>query len=666
MYLSAVHIKNYRCFADQRIDFRPGVNVLIGENNAGKTTVLSALGLVLDQEHRPRLTFFDFHQIVKDRKVAPRIEVTVSFRSNEEDTIEDKALVAKWLTRLEPPFEAALTYSFGLEPKDEALCLKDLQALDKPAESNYQRVIEKYLPDFVARVYGGDPKNVLPAEREMVDKIDFEILDALRDAKRELFLGSNPLLKRILWQILESDQEQVKNDREFQKLAGQLGRHFRSRLSLDPLLSLVKDTGAAEGGKPTLKDEIAEDDILSALRMYVESEAMSVPAQNNGMGYNNLIYISLVLARTDMDNAAESSKRGPNSKSFPILCIEEPEAHLHPALQYKLLKHLQERVTPKKRTRQVFITTHSTHITSASSLDRLICFSTTSTGAPEVAYPGRCFSDTKEGKTSKAYVERYLDATKSDMLFAKGIIFVEGIAELLLLPVMAEQLNCSLAVHHVAIISVGGLTFKHFLPIFGAGLTPQQDSYALKRPVACLIDADCALKRSGEGTSFTKCYPFQLGRETTYEYRPKSMAVTNLETLCTGSENVLIRHTAKTLEYDLAYDNHSNVMLVTDSCTHSEELIALMNAPEKLQPAMEKKFDADELKDLSAIKDGAQWARHAVASCYLRCAEGSKGEHAFYLAQQVKQAISEGKPGITIPASIEDVIRHASRQTKRA
>jgi putative ATP-dependent endonuclease of the OLD family len=664
MYVSRIHIKNYRCFADQQIDFCPGVNVLIGENNSGKTTVLSALELVLNQEHRPRLTFFDFHQIVKDPTVPPRIEVTVTFRSDGQDTIEDKALVAKWLTKLEPPLEAALTYSYGLEPKDEVRCAKTLKALGKNGKKEYKRVIEDYLPAYVGRIYGGDPKNVLPADREMVERIDFETLDALRDAERELFLGSNPLLKRILRLLLENDKDKANNDEEFQRLSGQLGKHFSSRLSLDSLLSFVKDTGAMEGGTPTLKDEIAEDDILSALRLYVESGIMSVPAQYNGMGYNNLIYISLVLAQTDSANEADFQKRGPNSKSFPILCIEEPEAHLHPALQYKLLKHLQERVTTTNRTRQIFITTHSTHITSASGLDRLICFSATSAGTPDVAYPGRCFPNTKEGKNSKAYVERYLDATKSEILFAKGIVFVEGIAELLLLPLMAEQIACSFAEHHVAIVSVGGLTFKHFLPMFGAGLIEEKAGHAIKRPVSCLIDGDCSLNTKGEGASFQKCYPYQLNRKSNYEYRAESAAVKNLESLCASNGNILIRHTAMTLEYDIAYDNHSNATLITESCTYAEELKELMTVPANLPPALAKRFTGEQLADLNAITDEPQRERHRVASCYLASIDGSKGEHAFSLAQQVKQSTIEGKPGINIPASIEAVIRHATKQPK--
>jgi putative ATP-dependent endonuclease of the OLD family len=662
MFLASLRIKNYRCFADQTIEFCPGVNVLTGENNAGKTTVLSALGLVFDPQHRHRLTYFDFHQPSTNRTLPPSIDITAVFRSTKGDTIYDKALVAKWLTKLEPPWEATLTYTFNLDPEDDSACRVELKAISNDVEASYRRIVERFLPKYVTHVFAGDPTSVLAADREMLDKIDFRMLDALRDAERLLFSGTDPLLKYILLQVRDKGKEQIerdKSDAEFDALSAQLGKHLHSRHSLDPLLSFVTETGALEGGKPTLKDNIALDDILSVLHLYVEGTGISVPAERNGMGYNNLIYISLVLA--SIDNEADSAKSGPNAKTFPILCIEEPEAHLHPSLQYKLLKYLQTRVSPSERTKQVFITTHSTHIASASELDQIICLTLPLQGEQHVAYPGRCFPTTPEGEASKAYVQRYLDATKSNLLFAKGILLVEGIAELLLVPVLADQIDCSFATHHVAIISVGGITFKHFLPLFGAELTPDQAKYALKRPVACLIDGDCKRKEKKGGSKFIRCLPYQLGRNQTYEDRPTSESVTKLEAMSTGCNHLIVRHTTNTLEYDLAYCNHSNPILVTAACTNAKALKELMTKPTEFPESLGDSLNEEEANDLAAITDINQRERHRVATCYLRSVEDSKGEHAFALAQQLR---ANFKPGITIPRPIEDVIRHATGRHK--
>jgi len=662
MYLADIHIRNYRCFADERILFAPGVNVLLGENNGGKTTVISALSLVLDQGSRRRPQFFDFHHPPIDERVPPAITISVAFRSSDTDTVQDKALVATWLTKLDPPWEAQVTYTFMLEPDDHARCHHELSTIPAGDRVQYRRIVESFLDKYVAHTYGGNLDNRLVADRESLDKISLHSLDALRDAQRELFSGTNPLLKRLLRQVRDSGktkEEQAAKAEEFITLATALGTHMHSRISLDPLLQLVTDTGALEGGKPHLKDNLGEDDVLAALRLHVENNGVSLPAELNGLGYNNLIYISLVLA--SLDHQADPAKRGTNAVLFPILCIEEPEVHLHPALQYKLLKHIEKRVRETERDRQVFITTHSTHITSASPLDQLICLAIPEDEqTPRAAYPGKCFPDDAQGKASKAYVERYLDATKSNLLFAKGIILVEGIAEQLLLPVLADHLGCSLEEHHVALIPVGGLTFRHFLSLFGARLAAEQAVYALRRPVACLVDADPTRQPNGPNAKFHKCYPYNAAAGWTY--KPVSDVITTLTTLCAGRDNVTIAYDKKTLEYDVALHNHAQALLVTDSCTHAEALRLLFG-----DPAATPKALADQLATARAetahLPTPEDRAAHIVATCYLSSLEDAKGEHALGLAKALNDA--KGTPTLAnfvVPPAIAKAIRWATRQ----
>jgi putative ATP-dependent endonuclease of the OLD family len=663
MFLAEARIRNYRCFADQTVEFRSGVNVLLGQNNGGKTTVIKALGLVLDQKAHRRPTFFDFHHPPADWSVPPAITVTLTFRSSKNDTVEDLALVATWLTKLDPPWEAQVTYTFRLEPDQESKCKDDLAKISVRDFSAYRRAVEFHLEKYVTRTYGGAIENLMEAERESLEKITLNSLDALRDAARELLTGTDPLLKRLLKQVRDegkSDEQKAKSAEELSQLTQTLGKHITGRISLESLLQLVNDTGAVEGGKPRLADDLSEDDLLYALRLYVETNGVRIPAEQNGLGYNNLIYISLVLA--SLDHQADPARHGTNASIFPILSIEEPEAHLHPALQYKLLKHIEKRVRDTKRNRQVFITTHSTHITSASPLDQLIVFTIPDTvGGPCVAYPGKCFADDEGGKASKAYVERYLDATKSNLLFSKGIVLVEGIAEQLLLPVLAEHLGCSLEEHHVALIPVGGLTFKHFLPLFGAGLTVDQAKFSLTRPVACLVDADPSKKRTGTNEKLRNCYPYEVNQNQDYTYVPLSAAINALETQKAGRENILIEHGAKTLEYDLAFDNYTVALLVTAACTHAEPLRALLADPTKTPDELAVRIT--QVRDGTNHLSSQQRAAHVVAACYLDCIDKAKGEHALALAKALREA--KGTPallGFKVPAAIARVIRWASRQ----
>jgi putative ATP-dependent endonuclease of the OLD family len=64
-----------------------------------------------------------------------------------------------------------------------------------------------------------------------------------------------------------------------------------------------------------------------------------------------------------MQKDASGDYLGSNSKTFPILAIEEPEVHSYPAMHSKLLKFLYE--NNKEKAKQIFITTHSQSITAA-------------------------------------------------------------------------------------------------------------------------------------------------------------------------------------------------------------------------------------------------------------------------------------------------------------
>src|SRR5690606_8305620 len=132
------------------------------------------------------------------------------------------------------------------------------------------------------------------------------------------------------------------------------------------ILQYSNETGADKGGKPNFDAEITEQELLFALRLIVERSGFKLPMKNNGLGYNNLLFIALILAKMQMES---SNYMGDNAKVFPVLTIEEPEAHLHPSMQSKFLKFLNS----NEQARQIFITSHSTHITSAISLESIVC-----------------------------------------------------------------------------------------------------------------------------------------------------------------------------------------------------------------------------------------------------------------------------------------------------
>ena len=83
------------------------------------------------------------------------------------------------------------------------------------------------------------------------------------------------------------------------------------------------------------------------------------------------------------------------------------------------------------------------------------------------------------------FLERFLDATKSNLFFAKGLIFVEGDAENLLLPAFAELIGYPLHEYGVSIVNIGNTAFERYVKLFS-----RKSSDSLDLPISIVTDVD--------------------------------------------------------------------------------------------------------------------------------------------------------------------------------
>ena len=282
-----------------------------------------------------------------------------------------------------------------------------------------------------------------------------------------------------------------------------------------------------------------------------------------------------------------------------------------------------------------------------------------------VAYPGKAFNDEDKDKKSKKYVQRFLDATKSDMLFADKVILVEGIAEQLLLSIFADYMGISLEENHVAVINVGGRYFEHFLKLFD-----NKNSNAIDRKVACITDRDPERKELSGG-KYGKTYPFEYNIDSSkYEYKQNTYldkylkaADSNIRTF-TQDEKF-----GKTFEYDLVLYNTGLKILLTDSISNKEELGNLMDcynngeSIENLKLLLHKSDENERI--ISGIDDEKlDWSdndkkKAIIASRYLNSV--GKGENALELAYALKNNLdnkdTEEYYDFIVPEYIQEAIR---------
>jgi predicted ATP-dependent endonuclease of OLD family len=187
-------------------------------------------------------------------------------------------------------------------------------------------------------------------------------------------------------------------------------------------------------------------------------------------------------------------------KDFRILCLEEPEAHLHPAMQYKLFKYLRELDRTNELNQQIFVTTHSSNISAVAGIENMFMIAYcregecsdccqqslseqfTYTVLDEAENKATIEAKIADKRSAKEHLAKFLDVTRSDMLFADKVILVEGIAEKLLMPVFMNKCDCSYEDEHISIIEIGGKHFEHFVELFN------KNNVVTK--VLCITDKD--------------------------------------------------------------------------------------------------------------------------------------------------------------------------------
>ncbi|HZL10659.1 MAG TPA: AAA family ATPase [Prolixibacteraceae bacterium] len=682
MYISKIEIENFRNFKCKDITFNEGVNVIIGHNNAGKTNLIKALSLVIDCQSSKRLEVDDFnkHTSLAELKLnPPKISIAVTINKGKFEEPDDLVTIANWLTKLDSDYEALLTYEFFLPEKerpkyDDAIAEitdDDPKALDKIWKFLKQDFIRLY----TYKIWGGNISNQSVADGDSLQKFDFQFLDAIRDVERDMLTGRNTLLRDVFnfFMDYEIKSDNTKSDEEkaalikrkridFSEKADDLIDVLQKRMEdgKEQILSYAKETGASfNNAEPNFEGSISDVEMFSVLKLIVEYSTgikVKVPATHNGLGYNNLIYMSLLLAKMQVNS--DGNYMGSNSKVFATLAIEEPEAHLHPAMQYKFLKFLKENKN-KKKVRQIFVTTHSTHITSAVSLDEIICLHNDN-GITTVGYPGLVFPN--DGK-SKKYVQRFLDATKSDMLFAQKVILVEGLAEQLLMSTFAQYLGKSLEDNHVAVINVGGRFFDHFLHLFDS-----HKPNTIHKKILCITDRDPESKPKAE-SKFKKCYPYEFNQDVeTYDYRSNPSAtkypIGSHPNITFFSQDA---NKGKTLEYDLVLHNPVLDLLITDSMRSQQEIRDLMklysdgNSIADFEAKLRVSKDNNRIKESIAV--AGLWAevdlkKAIIASRYLNSV--GKGENALELSYALIDNLEKkGNPEykeFTVPGYIKQAI----------
>ena len=157
-----------------------------------------------------------------------------------------------------------------------------------------------------------------------------------------------------------------------------------------------------------------------------------------------------------------------------VALVEELEAHLHPQYQLRLIEY----ISSQEKNEQFILTTHSITLASKIKLENLIILKDNDALPMSSEYTHMSPSDYR-------FLERFLDATKANLFFAKGLILVEGDAENLLIPAISHLIGKNLYMHGVSVVNIGSTAYKRYVNIF-----KRKDGKSVGMPIAVVSDLD--------------------------------------------------------------------------------------------------------------------------------------------------------------------------------
>jgi len=351
------------------------------------------------------------------------------------------------------------------------------------------------------------------------------------------------------------------------------------------LKALSFDGYSAEPAIEITDEELS--DILKTLKLVNDSNKA-------GLGSLNKLYMAAEFLLLKQSKGRE----------LQLALIEEIEAHLHPQAQLKVIDALQNNKNLNKG--QLILTTHSTTLVSKVKLDNLILCHEND------VYP--LFNDGKHTKLDAGdyeFLERFLDATKANLFFARGVIMVEGDAENILIPTIAEIIERPLHNYGVSIVNVGSTAFMRYAKIF-----QRKDDKTLNIPVACVTDLDVSLIKDKKGELIPK-------RGNTIEHNTVINSKQKKSIESKYSKVKAFTSPLWTLEFDML-DNDS---LVRELLYRSILEAKLIKSRDKKYLGLSQK-DIDLRKDLAStrlntLKNRALDSRHIAFSIFSKYFTGN-------------------------------------------
>jgi putative ATP-dependent endonuclease of the OLD family len=462
MYLSELSIKNFRKYGNPglNLNFNKHLNVLVGENDSGKSTIVEAIKFVLSTHSNDylRLNIEDFHLAkgAAEEERATEINIICVFSGF---NVEEAKNFLEWL-------------HINIDGDTPTYSLKVIFSAKRKDKKVFYDISAGGID--TGKYLNGEAKNLLKTT----------YLKPLRDAENEMTSRRNSRLSQVLinHSAFENEEEHELVN-AIKEANDRIMDYFIEKKKVDsdepdPEHATEENTGAQilkeineylenfSSNRNILKSQFNISDIK--LKSILERLQLNLEDAKPGLGSHNILFIA-----TELLSLQQKDYEG-----LKLALIEEIEAHLHTQAQMRLIDFLQKRSFESDI--QLILTTHSTSLASKIPLESMF-----------ICQDNKVFSlnsdETGLLKGDYLFLERFLDSTKADLFFAQGVIMVEGDAENILIPTIAQIIGLPLSKNGITVLNVGSTAFLRYSRIF---IRANPDNGTINIPVACITDLD--------------------------------------------------------------------------------------------------------------------------------------------------------------------------------
>lgn len=487
MKIYKIQIENFRLLKNFSIDIEDELSLVIGKNNSGKTSILSALDKFLNRSESNKFHFDDFNidfkeelsGLINSEVIDPEhytevgIKLKIFIEYTEICNLENLSRV---MMDLDPDNNLIVLGFEYILPYDKYIDLKRDWAEFRIKEEHKQELNNEYtakkLYNFLAdKSYNYfhyqrksieinkdtqnlNENNYIDLDKELIstkDIINFKYISARRDVANKDVDKTLSTQTSIIYERTEAKQKQSDAVEGFKDKLSETDDQL-SKIYVD----LFKDIIAKVGDFGGLKPNESDIEIISNLQhrellkgnttvVYKHDDNNKLPEHYNGLGYMNLICMIFEIEILIQEFKREKER---TPADINLLFIEEPEAHTHPQMQYVFIKNIKnllregiKREDGECRKLQYIITTHSSHIVADSDFDDVKYLKKNGDNSVVAKNLKDLKKEYDEGSKEYHFLTQYLTVSRAEIFFAEKAILIEGDTERMLIPTMMKKID---------------------------------------------------------------------------------------------------------------------------------------------------------------------------------------------------------------------------------